>query len=144
VQVYDVSVGTPVVVRTLRPLSPTYLGGLSVAAGRYDGDQIHDIIVAGGRRSGSALEVHSGRVDSSAVLVRRAAFASLASLPVVAAALDTDGDGRINSLVVAQDGGAGSGIRLLGGTSGIESPFTSLTGGFRVAATRRASLQGSV
>ena len=117
---------------------------LSVAAGRYDADQVQDIIVTGGRRSGSALEVHSGRADSSAVLLKRAAFASLASLPVVAAALDTDGDGRINSLVVAQDGGTGSGIHLLAGSSGFESAFTSLTGGFRVAATRRASLQGSV
>ena len=144
VRIYDMSVVTPAVVRTLRPLSPTYLGGLSVAAGRYDADQVQDIIVTGGRRSGSALEVHSGRADSNAVLLKRAAFASLASLPVVAAALDTDGDGRINSLVVAQDGGTGSGIHLLAGSSGFESAFTSLTGGFRVAATRRASLQGSV
>jgi cyclophilin family peptidyl-prolyl cis-trans isomerase len=141
VRIYDASVGTPVLVRSLSPLTPGYLGGANVAAGRYDADQIDDIIVTGGRRSGSALEVHSGRLDSNEVLVKRAAFASLASLPVVAAALDTDGDGRINSLVVSQEGGAGSGVRLLGGTSGLESVFSSLSGGFRIAATRRAALE---
>jgi cyclophilin family peptidyl-prolyl cis-trans isomerase len=141
VQIFDASVGTPVLVRSLSPLTPGYLGGVNVAAGRYDADQIDDVIVTGGRRSGSALEVHSGRLDSNEVLVKRAAFASLVSLPVVAAALDTDGDGRINSLVVAQQGGAGSGIRLLGGTSGLEEELVASHLGFRIAATRRAALQ---
>ena len=144
VRVFDVSAATPVLVRTLRPLSATYLGGVSVAAGRYDADQIDDLIVTGGRRSGSALEVHSGRVNSSDVLLRRAAFASLASLPTYAAGLDTDGDGRINSIVATQAGGAGSGVRLLAGTSGAESVFSPLSGGLNVSATRRARLRSNV
>ena len=143
VRIYDVSAAAPVVVHTLRPLSAGYLGGMSVSSGRYNADAIDDIIVTGGRRSGSALEVHSGRVTSNEVLFRQAAFASLATLPTYAVGLDTDGDGRINSLVATQGGGAGSGIRLLGGTSGLESAFSSLSGGFRVAATRQARLQSA-
>ena len=143
VRIYDVSVAAPVVVRTLRPLSASYLGGLNVSSGRYNADAIDDIIVTGGRRSGSAVEVHSGRVAADEVLLRRAAFASLASLPTYAAGLDIDGDGRIDSLVATQGGGAGSGVRLLGGTTGLQSAFSSLSGGFRVAATRQARLQSA-
>ena len=143
VRIYDVSAATPVVVRTLHPLSAGYLGGVNVAAGRYYSDQIDDIIVAGGRRSGSAIEVYSGRLTSNDVLLRQAAFASLASanLPTYAVGLDTDGDGRMNSLVATQTGGFGPGIRRLAGTAGVEATISSLTGAFRVAATRRAILQ---
>jgi cyclophilin family peptidyl-prolyl cis-trans isomerase len=117
---------------------PTYLGGVNVAAGRYDADGLDDIIVTGGRRSSAAVEVHSGRITSNDVLLRQAAFASLTQLPTYVVGLDTDGDGRINSLVATQGGGAGSGIRLLAGTNGLNSVFGSYGGGIQLAATRRA------
>lgn len=141
VRVYDVSTPSAILLRTLRPLDAGYLGGLNVSSGRYDADQLDDIIVSGGRRSGSVVEVYSGRVTSTERLLRQAAFASLADQPTVTAALDTDGDGRINSIVAGQGGGAGTGIRLLAGTDALNAAFSSLSGSFHVAATRRAALE---
>lgn len=135
VLVYDMS-ATPTVVRRITPFTPAMLGGVSLSAGRYDGDALDDIIIASGRRGGSQLEVHSGRAVS-AVLVRQAAFASLvaSSLPTYVTALDGDGDGRIDALMAGQGGRPGISIRRLPPT-GASSPFSSLTGPLRLVATR--------
>jgi len=132
---YDMS-ATPTVVRRITPFTPAMLGGVSVSAGRYDGDAFDDVIMASGRRGGSQVEVHSGRAATQ-VLVRRAAFASLvaASLPTYVAGLDGDRDGRIDSLVASQGGGQGVGLRRLP-LSGAASTFSSLSGPLRLAATR--------
>ncbi|MFM7138463.1 MAG: peptidylprolyl isomerase [Planctomycetota bacterium] len=135
VLVYDMS-AAPTVVRRITPFSPAMLGGVSVAAGRYDNDGHDDIIIASGRRGGSQLEVCSGRVAAT-VLVRRAAFASLvaSSLPTYAVGLDSEGDGRIDALVASQGSGPGVGIRRLPGT-GVGTAFSSLGGPLRLVATR--------
>ena len=135
VLVYDMS-ATPTVVRRITPFSPGMLGGVSVAAGRYDNDGHDDFIFSSGRRGGSQLEVYSGRVATT-VLARRAAFASLVagSLPTYAVGLDSEGDGRIDSLVASQGGGAGVGIRKLPLT-GASTTFSSLGGPLRLVATR--------
>jgi hypothetical protein len=135
VLVYDLS-GTPTVVRRLAPLSPALRGGVSVSAGRYDGDAIDDIIVAGGRRGGSRIEVHSGRVGGG-VLARQTAFAALATanLPTYATGLDADGDGRIDSLAVSQGAGPGVGVRRLT-LAAASSGLSSLSGPLRITATR--------
>lgn len=132
---YDMS-ATPTVVRRITPFTPAMLGGVSVSAGRYDGDALDDVMIASGRRGGSQLEVHSGRA-TTAVLVRRAAFASLvaSSLPTYVTGLDGDGDGRIDSLAASQGGGPGVGIRRLP-LSGAASTFSSLSGPLRLVATR--------
>jgi hypothetical protein len=135
VLIYDMS-GSPTVIRRIAPFSPRFRGGLSVSAGRYDGDSISDIIVAAGRRGGSQIEVHSGRA-SGGVLVRQAAFAALAtaSLPTYATGLDTDGDGRIDSLAASQGAGPGVGIRRVGATLAAAA-LSPLGGPLRIAATR--------
>jgi peptidyl-prolyl cis-trans isomerase A (cyclophilin A) len=138
VLIYDMS-GSPTIIRRLSPFSPGFLGGVSVSAGRFDGDAIDDIIVAAGRRGGSQIEVHSGSAPGG-VLARQAAFAALAtaSLPTYATGLDADGDGRIDSFAVSQGAGPGVGIRRLGATLPATS-LSSLGGPLRLVATRRAA-----
>jgi hypothetical protein len=137
VLIYDMS-GVPTVIRRISPFSPGFLGGVSVSAGRYDGDGIHDIIVAAGRRGGSQIEVHSGRA-SGGVLARQAAFAALATanLPTYATGLDADGDGRIDSLAASQGAGSGVGIRRVG-ASLAAATLSPLGGPLRIVATRAA------
>lgn len=136
VLVYDMS-ATPTVVRRITPFSPGMLGGVSVAAGRYDNDGHDDFIISTGRRGGSQLEVYSGRVATT-VLARRAAFASLVagSLPTYAVGLDSEGDGRIDSLVASQGSGPGVGIRRLPLSGASSTAFSSLSGPLRLVATR--------
>ncbi len=110
VQVYDASDANPVLIDTIRPFSSSFVGGLAVTVARIDRNSIPDIIVSQGRGGGSEVEVYDGRLGAGTnpLIARFAAFADLAtsSAPVFAAAVDTDGDGRANSIDVVQ-GGAG-------------------------------------
>jgi len=139
VLIYDLS-GTPTLVRSLAPFTPELQGGISVSAGRYDADAIDDIIVAGGFRSGSQIEVHSGRATplEGSLLARQVAFASLASagLPVNVAPLVDAASGRIGSLAVVEGAGRGQGIRRLGVTTPLETTLASLPGPLRVTASK--------
>ncbi|MEX1075290.1 MAG: VCBS repeat-containing protein, partial [Pirellulales bacterium] len=145
VLIYDLS-GTPTIVRRLSPFAASMRGGLSVSAGRYDTDQIDDIIVTGGFRSGSQIEVHSGRVTvgQGGLLAKREAFASLATagLPLSAAAI-TSTDGRVVSIAVVQGAGRGNGIRRLSITPSTASTLADLAGPLRIAATRPAFAGGT-
>jgi hypothetical protein len=113
VRVYDVSGATPTVVDTIRPFESAFLGGVTVSTARVNADSIDDIIVAAGRRGGSRIEIHDGRVDANARLQAVAAFAALGSrnAAVSATAVDTDGDGRVDSLYATQIAGGGVGLR---------------------------------
>ena len=115
-------------------------GGVSVSAGRYDGDTIDDIIVAGGRRAGSQIEVHSGRVTSgeARILARQFAFAALATanLPTYAVGMSTTTDGRIGSLAATQGAGPGNGVRELPLSGDTFSAISGADGPLRIAATR--------
>lgn len=136
VQVYDVSGTTPAVVKTITPFEPGFLGGVTVSTARVNADSIADVIVAAGRRGGSRIEVHDGRVGTNAKLQTAAAFAALDSrnAAVVAAAIDTDGDGRADSLYATQGAGGTAGLRraaigstvfsALGGTTGATAVTT--------------------
>jgi hypothetical protein len=137
VTIYDVS-AAPIVVRRLRPLVPTLRGGLALAAGRYDDDAADDIIVSAGRRGGSRVEVWSGS-PTAGLLARHHAFAELSRLQaaVFAAGIDDDGDGRIDSLLVAEGpGGLDRGLRRIGSGLGVAGGVTPLRGPVRVANSR--------
>lgn len=113
VRIYDVSAATPAVVKTITPFQSGFLGGVTVSTARVNVDSIADVVVAAGRRGGSRIEIHDGRVGTNARLQTTAAFASLGSrnAPVVAAAIDGDGDGRADSLYATQGTGGTAGLR---------------------------------
>jgi hypothetical protein len=138
VLVYDLS-GTPTVVKRVAPFSRAMRGGVAVAAGRYDADAIDDLIVTAGRRGGSVIEVFSGKVDTAApvLLARQAAFASLATrnLTTYSSGLDTNGDGRIDSLLASQSGGGANGLRRAESGQAFLA-YAALDGALRISATR--------
>ena len=136
VQVYDVSGATPAIVKTIAPFEAGFLGGLTVSTARINTDSIADIIVAAGRRGGSRIEIHDGRVGTNAKLQTAAAFAALDSrnAAVVAAALDTDGDGRADSLFATQGAGGTAGLRRAAIGSTVFSALGGATGATTVTA----------
>jgi peptidylprolyl isomerase len=136
VRVYDVSGATPTVVDTIRPFESGFLGGVTVSTARVNADSIDDIIVAAGRRGGSRIEIHDGRVDTNARLQAVAAFAALGSrnAAVSATAVDTDGDGRVDSLYATQIAGGGVGLRRAAIGSNVFSAIGNISATSRVSA----------
>ena len=108
VQVRDLSIPAAPVIDTIRPFTPTALGGVSMAVARVNLDSVPDVIVSAGRRGGGLVEVYDGRVATAANarLVAFTAFAGRGTEPTVATATDTDGDGRADEFFVAQAGEA--------------------------------------
>lgn len=108
VRTYDLSGGTPRVISTVRPFGgPDFQGGVSVATGRYDADSIPDLILASGRRGGSATEVYGVRAGVASRLASFAAFASLgqSTAATYVSGIDTTGDGRVDTLYASQAAG---------------------------------------
>jgi cyclophilin family peptidyl-prolyl cis-trans isomerase len=139
VRVYDLS-GTPRVVRTIAPLSPSFRGGLSVSTGRFDANSIDDIIIAGGHGGGSRIDVYSGAVSGTpSRLLARQAFAGVGrpNLPVYAAAIPRASDNRMVNFAVVQGGGrTEQGVRRISTATGVEAGFATLSGPLRITASR--------
>ncbi|MBM4059318.1 MAG: VCBS repeat-containing protein, partial [Planctomycetes bacterium] len=95
VRVYDVGGTTPRVVDTIRPLGGGFLGGVAVSTARIDGDIVHDIVVAAGRRGDGVIEVYNGAVAAAdnPRIARLSAFAALgpSSAAVFASPVDVNG-----------------------------------------------------
>jgi uncharacterized repeat protein (TIGR01451 family) len=143
VRVYNVAPAVPVVVDTIRPFSPSFVGGMSIDVGRVSTDVIPDIILGEGRGGQSLVEVYDGRVGaaSNARLARFAAFSDLAtrSAPVVAAGIDTDGDGIVNVIKTVQ-GGAGSARLRNYSTAGVlQDSVAALAGAQQIASAAALS-----
>ncbi|MFM8951891.1 MAG: FKBP-type peptidyl-prolyl cis-trans isomerase, partial [Planctomycetaceae bacterium] len=108
IQIRDAS-GTAVpVLDTISPFTKTFTGGLSIVAAPVSKDPIPDLIVAQGRGGASLAEVYDGKVGSAAN-ARLAGFtafsaAAVRHAPVSIAAIDSDGDGRVDSIDVIPDG----------------------------------------
>ncbi len=141
VMAYDVSAATPRLVGTIRPLAASLQGGVSVTAGRYDADAIDDIIVSAGRGGGGATEIYTLR-SNTGVSTRAATFSAFGGLArpnaaVFAAALDRNGDGRIDRFFASQGDAGGSTSILAVSESGTRlGSVTSLAGPFRLAVPR--------
>jgi len=139
IRLYDLSTGVNLI-RTITPFVSTFRGGVSVSAGRFDADAVDDIIVTGGYRSGSRVEIHSGRAPTgpSGLLASRQAFAAFgtANLPVFAVAIPPSSSGRFTTLAVVQSSASGLGIRRLGVSPATETVFASLAGPLRITASR--------
>ncbi|MGA1346444.1 MAG: hypothetical protein ACO35E_10805 [Ilumatobacteraceae bacterium] len=133
VRIYDVS-GTPSVVRSFQPIGPKFKGGVTLSVGRFDADEIDDVIVGAGRRGNSVVEVYSGATGSQ--LARLTAFSSFSKpqARVFAVGLDLDRDGIVDDLFATQGSGGGNGTpgvtrfdgvstSLLPGSAGIRPPL---------------------
>ncbi len=107
----------------------------ALGATRFD-----DIIVTGGYRSASRIEIHSGRAvtGTAGLLATRQAFAAFgtANLPVFAAAIPPSVSGQFASLAVVQNSPNGLGIRRLSANGATETLLVNLAGPLRVAASR--------
>ena len=140
VKAYDIS-ATPRVVMTIMPMSPGLQGGVMVASGLYNNDDIDDIVVSAGRSGRGVTEVYAGVLGTvtAAPLRRFAAFASLAkpNAPVYTAPVDLNGDGVIDQFFVTQgDASANPGIVLTSATGSRVGTVSSPKGPLRIAAPR--------
>ena len=137
---YDVSAAPRVVARIAPQAGQS---GFAVASGRVDADAIDDIVTSAGRGGGGVTEVYAGRAAAAGNAVRLARFAAFTGLarpnaPVFTAAVDSDGDGRIDRFLATQgDGGGSAGIvRASPATGGRVATFSTVAGPLRVAAAR--------
>lgn len=138
---YDVSAATPRAIGVVRPFSARMQGGVLVTAGRYDADAIDEIVVSAGRGGGGATEVYALRANTAAA-TRLAVFSAFGGLarpnaPVFAAALDRNGDGRIDRFFTSQGDPNGSASLLAVSEAGTRlGAVTNLAGPLRIAAPR--------
>jgi uncharacterized repeat protein (TIGR01451 family) len=111
VKVVDVS-GTPKTVRTILPFAANFRGGVTLATGRYNLDDVPDIFVGAGVGGKSALEVWSITGGAPAKL---AVFAGMAkqNATLFTAPLDTTGTGIVTNIYGVQ------GLNGGGGTKGV-------------------------
>jgi uncharacterized repeat protein (TIGR01451 family) len=137
VKVYNVAPAVPVVVDTIRPFSASFIGGMSLDVGRVGTDVIPDIILAQGSGGQSLVEVYDGRVGaaSNPRLARFAAFSDLAtrSAPVVAAGVDTNGDGRVDVIKTVQGGAGRSRLRNYSTAGVLQDSVAGLAGALQIA-----------
>lgn len=137
VKVYDVS-SAPAVVAQVRPFTAGQIGGVTVSAGRYDGDATEDLVIAGRRGFGGLVEIYSGAAPATR-LARFNAFAGLArpNAPVSIAGIDRNGDGRIDGFAATQgDPGGTYGMLELGQAGNRIGSFTTVAGPLAVGAPR--------
>lgn len=145
VRVYDVSTATPRVIDTISPFGGGFLGGVSVSTARVDADIQPEIVVAAGRRGDGVIEVYDGTIAAAANqrTHRLTAFSSLgrSAAPVHASGLDTDGDGRADSLVVTR---LGQGVRTLSFANALSGPLGGSAGASVLAAALPSAIPGGL
>jgi len=135
VRTYDLSGTTPKVISTVRPFGESFQGGVSVSTGRYDADGIPDLIIASGRRGGSATEIYAGRAGAVSRLASFAAFASLGQSTAVtyASGIDVDGDGRIDTLYASQGAGGSGAVLTLNDAAAVSGALAAFNGPLRAS-----------
>lgn len=136
---YDVSAAP----RLLARIAPaTGQGGVALSTGRIDGNAIDDIVVSAGRGGSGVTEVYSGSAMAAGTTTRLARFAAFTGLtrpnaPVFTAAVDGDGDGRIDRFLATQgDAGGAAGIARADTTGSRTATFAAVAGPLRIAAAR--------
>jgi len=118
IQIVDLSAATPAVVKTVNPFTTAFRGGISAVAARVNADGIADLIVAQGSGGSSQVQVFDGKVGVSTAtpLSKFAAYGDLFSKTagVTLAPIDTDGDGRVDSIETVQGVGGKGTLRVYG------------------------------
>jgi peptidylprolyl isomerase len=152
---YDVGGVAPQPVLTVRPFEAGFLGGVSVATGRYDADGIPDLILSAGLGGRSQTEVFSGRLGAAASrLAGFAAFGNEVAPKFVGsasyvAALDLDADGGIDAFYASQGLGGSTSVLSLNRAGVVQAPLAvaGIAGAFgptRVSAAAAATDPGIV
>lgn len=138
VRIYSLATATPTVIDTIRPFAAAFRGGVSVSTARVNADAVPDVICAAGSGGGSMVEVYDGRVGTAANarIARFAAFGDLATrnAPVLAVGVDTDGDGRSDSITTAQGGAGRASLRRYSTAGALQGSTTGVAGPLSVAA----------
>jgi uncharacterized repeat protein (TIGR01451 family) len=140
VKVYSVASGDVSLVRTIRPFTPSFTGGLDIAVGRIGTDSIPEIILAQGIGGTAQVQVANGRVDTpakSTFLTQFTAFTGAnRSAAVSLAGVETAADGRVQSINVAQVSPQGAAIRKLSTTGATLGTLGGIAGSRSIAAPR--------
>ena len=106
IQILDLSATVPAVVKTINPFTAAFRGGMSAVAARVTADGIADVIVTQGSGGTSQVQLFDGKVGASTAtpLSSFAAYGEPGSrtAEVTVAPIDTDGDGRIDTIEAVQ------------------------------------------
>lgn len=126
------------VLKSYFAFTPSFVGGVHVAAGKVDGDPVPDLIAGAGPGGGPTVSVFSGTTD--APLVSFFAYEPVLIGGVHVAAGDVDGDG-LDDVVTGAGGGGSPHVKVFSGATfaEIRSFFAfppSFGGGVTVAAGR--------
>lgn len=131
-----------IIADTIRPFTPSFRGGVHVAAFRVDPDAIPDLIVSQGQGGSSRVEIYDGVVSAAANPILGPAFAAFASRPaatrataVVTAPIDINGDGVADAIHTSQAGPIGGAVQQLSVLGAARGAATTGTGATRVAGT---------
>ena len=148
VRIYNVAPAAPVVVDSIRPFTSRLRSGMNVSVGLVNADSIPDIILSQGRNGQSVVEVYDGRVAAAANtrLARFTAFGNLArsSAAVFTAGIDTNADGRIDTINVSQ-GSAGNAVMRRYSTAGVlQGTLSGVAGSLRVATAEPQNQSGFI
>jgi uncharacterized membrane protein/transglutaminase-like putative cysteine protease len=101
IKAYNVASGWPHLVRSYSPFDAKFRGGVFVAAGDVNGDELADIIAGAARGGGSRVEIYDG--STAARLQSLLAYTDKSKQSSVRiAAKDADGDGVVDSLYLGQ------------------------------------------
>jgi hypothetical protein len=102
IKIFNVKPTTPALVRTIKPFSDSFRGGVFFDLGRVNGDQIPDLVIGAGNGGKSVVEVRNGR--SGALIKSFKAYDDdvTRQAPVRVALLDTDGNGIADKIVTVQ------------------------------------------
>jgi len=146
VLVYDMSASRPRLVDTINPFrGSASVGGLTVATGRVDADQIQDLIISSGQGGRSQVEVFSGRiddrVDTRLLAVSPFANSKRRNASVTSVGIDANQDGIVDSLTVGQGSGGELGqVRQLALATGVRAAAAAVKVGAPQTPLRVAAL----
>lgn len=104
-QVVDLSGTTEKVVKTANPFTTSFKGGLHVVAARFNADSVADLVISQDGGGTSKIQILDGKVGAPPHRSPILPPTAISSNPVgvTVAAIDIDGDGRIDRIIANQN-----------------------------------------